>query len=103
MPRQKNPKQLTMRVPHAAESLDMSVSAYRREYIHTGEVATFSIGGRGDMVLVEEHEAAVRKRIEAQRADPSLKIPRNGGAKLAAEGRIGSPNGCKGGKVKVSS
>lgn len=82
---------LTLDVGDATEYLGISSKGtFRRRFIESGLVQLIDLGGRSPHVLRSELDAAVLKIAAEQKANPSLFIPRSGGAILKARGQIGN-------------
>jgi hypothetical protein len=64
---------IAVSVRRAAELIGCSKSQLYKEYVWPGLLSTVQLGARGGSILVAELNAAVKKRIEEQRADPNFK------------------------------
>jgi hypothetical protein len=81
-------------VVNSAALLGISVSQFRRVYLHTGLIVPVDLGGRSPSIILADLRAAVAKR-QTEQADPAgpKPPPRSSGAVLAARNQKPNPYG----------
>ena len=89
-------EKITVSKRGAANLLDMSLPTFNKKYIRSGLLRTVDLGGRAQHVIYSDLQDLIAQKVAEQEADPSLKIPRNAGAKHAAAGRVANKWGRNG-------